>query len=632
MRFLYLFVVALFLGFVTASCSRYRVKEQPQSTSFTLSFEVNSPLRATHKEQQVRHLMAVLFRQEASAWSLSLMKEYDTPLARYALDLKSGSYRMILIANAPDALKNQLKGLSSLTPEQFEQLVVKGAPSADDNEHFIRVSEPQDFDLNADLSLPSIALKRLAARFDLVNHTQQFLLKFITYKARRVESTLGENATPPAALQEADTPYSIDLNPGDSYLEKIYGYETSAPETRFFLEGSFMGQSIKKEVIIPEAIKRNRCYTLTVDSSPEQSGEEAISFSVAVADWQEAPEFVIPREKLWSDKAPESYSLQGANLLFTPNETDPERITLPNAQATTLMLEVLNRGASGAVVSVEGARYDVQEKASSLTSQGKFLQQFTLTIPQNKGGQLTTRITMSNAFAPEHQLSFLLIQPAASTVLPPLVQRPKLPIEYLAENNNPQEVQLISHSAITTYVVPEGWHIPTEREWLSLFLTENVWDTKPKFSTPVTESITIAGVTENYQARYHFKEPSKVQKKAGINTILYAIKCIGGDNSYRMAYRYIFSSKPHPKIEVTVVYLGAKMGNPTTKELERKGFWSENEPITRTLLLPKESAYYWLKNTEGTLLASLWLRSKGAAILPRFTGEEEAYLLLFSNH
>ena len=220
---------------------------------------------------------------------------------------------MFVIGNVESELQSKLYNLTSGTPlSEVQSWIVKnslGSGTADPAK-FVMTSEMVSVNLPAkgapaaNLS-QAIQLKRLAARFDVINEVPGLKLTTVSVANRIVTSTLldvhqtGEKAT-------AATEYNI--TDGKVLLHKIYSYQNSnkggtQDATSFTIQGTYKGKAIKpiqvklQDVTTTEAldVQRNHCYRILLkpagdDFNPIKPNDPSTAWKIVVKvlDWNEA--------------------------------------------------------------------------------------------------------------------------------------------------------------------------------------------------------------------------------------------------------------------------------------------------------------------------------------------------------
>ncbi len=224
-----------------------------------------------------------------------------------------GAAQMFVIANVQEALKTKLEGLTTAsTLADVQKLVVENAlgdkTKAPDN--FLMTSELINVMLPTVGGAPhkvaeAIKLKRLAARFDVINEVPGLTLTTVTVANRVLSSTL-LNVNETGTLATTATDYDVDG--GKQLLHKIYSYQNTnkggaAKATSFIIKGNYGSKAIKdikvdlKNVADGQAldVQRNYCYRILIkpagdDDKPIKPDDPTTAWKVTikVIDWNEA--------------------------------------------------------------------------------------------------------------------------------------------------------------------------------------------------------------------------------------------------------------------------------------------------------------------------------------------------------
>ena len=273
-----------------------------------------------------------------------------------------GSAQMFVIANVQDDLKGQLTSLNtSATLDDVQKLVVKNAlgNNTTNPDKFIMTSEIMNVTLPAVGTTPAsinepIKLKRLAARFDVINEVPGLTLTTVSVANRVTTSTL-LNVNETGTIATTATDYTV--TGGKQLLHKIYSYQNTnkggtTDATSFTLKGNYGGKAIKdikvdlKNVADGQAldVQRNYCYRILIkpandDSKPINPDDPTSAWKVTikVIDWNEAAtdlanysdEDLANQGKNLSDP---TINLNGKNLL---NAVAEYNIDITGTQFTT---------------------------------------------------------------------------------------------------------------------------------------------------------------------------------------------------------------------------------------------------------------------------------------------------------
>ena len=318
--------VLLLLGM--NSCTQERLvtpEAQPEAGAGQLAFSLdNDALRSVPAEAYEKtvdeHSVWCVFVTPATsggAQTVQAAKQaHKTAAGNYSVNAGfAGAAQMFVIGNVESELQTKLYNLTSGTPlSEVQSWIVKNSlgNGTADPAKFVMTSEMVAVNLPAKgapaANLPqAIQLKRLAARFDVINEVPGLKLTTVSVANRIITSTLldvqqtGEKAT-------AATEYNI--TDGKVLLHKIYSYQNSHEggtegATSFTLKGKYNGKEIKPiqvelqsaSDVLPLEVKRNHCYRILLkptgdDFNPIKPDDDpkkvAWKIVVKVLDWNEA--------------------------------------------------------------------------------------------------------------------------------------------------------------------------------------------------------------------------------------------------------------------------------------------------------------------------------------------------------
>ena len=253
----------------------------------------------------------------------------------------SGAAQMFVIGNVESELQTKLYNLTSGTPlSEVQKWIVKNSlgNATTDPAKFVMTSEMVAVNLPAKgapaANLPqAIQLKRLAARFDVINEVPGLKLTTVTVANRIVTSTLLD-------VHQTGTKETTDYDVvgGKVLLHKIYSYQNSHEggtegATSFTLKGKYNGKEIKPiqvelqsaSDVLPLEVKRNHCYRILLkptgdDFNPIKPDDPSTAWKIVVKvlDWNEAADLGnYSDEDLANlgDKPDPTINLEGVNLL-----------------------------------------------------------------------------------------------------------------------------------------------------------------------------------------------------------------------------------------------------------------------------------------------------------------------------
>ena len=327
-------LVGVLLLLTLGSCSKesqLAPETQPEAGVGQLTFKLNKdalrsvPAEAFEKEVDPNSVWCVFLTSAGSGTQTvqTAKPAYKTPAGNYSVNAGFvGAAQMFVIGNVESDLQSKLNNLTSgTTLEQVQKWIVKnslGNGSADPAK-FVMTSDLVNVTLPAvgaaptNLSTP-IVLKRLAARFDVINEVPELELTTVTVANRILSSTLF-NVSQTGTEVAATTDYTVDG--GKQLLHKIYSYQNTnkggtTGATSFTLKGTYGGKAIKdiqvdlKNVADgqPLDVQRNYCYRIILkptgdndkpinpDPNPDPSHPTkptpAWKVTIKVIDWNEA--------------------------------------------------------------------------------------------------------------------------------------------------------------------------------------------------------------------------------------------------------------------------------------------------------------------------------------------------------
>ena len=323
-------LVGVLLLLTMGSCSKesqLTPEAQPEAGAGQLAFKLdNDALRSVPAEDFEKAVdpnsvwCVFLTSAGSGAQTVQTAKPaYKTPAGNYSVNAGFvGAAQMFVIGNVESELQSKLYNLTSgTTLEQVQKWIVKnslGNGSANPSK-FVMTSDLVNVTLPAvgaaptNLSTP-IVLKRLAARFDVINEVPGLELNTVTVANRILSSTLF-NVSQTGTEVAATTDYTVDG--GKQLLHKIYSYQNTnkggaTGATSFTLKGTYGGKAIKdiqvdlKNVADsqPLDVQRNYCYRIILkptgddgkpvnpDPSHPTKPTPAWKVTIKVIDWNEA--------------------------------------------------------------------------------------------------------------------------------------------------------------------------------------------------------------------------------------------------------------------------------------------------------------------------------------------------------
>ena len=319
-------LVGVLLLLTLGSCSKespLTPEAQPETGAGQLAFSLdNDALRSIPAEAYEKavdeHSVWCVFVTPTGAGGAQTVQAakqaHKTAAGSYSVNAGfAGAAQMFVIGNVESELQSKLYNLTSGTPlSEVQSWIVKNSlgNGTADPAKFVMTSEMLPVNLPAkgapaaNLS-QAIQLKRLAARFDVINEVPGLKLTTVSVANRIITSTLldvhqtGEKAA-------AATEYNIP--DGKVLLHKIYSYQNSnkggtQDATSFTIQGTYKGKAIKpiqvklQDATTTEAldVQRNHCYRILLkptgdDFKPIKPDDPSTAWRIVVKvlDWNEA--------------------------------------------------------------------------------------------------------------------------------------------------------------------------------------------------------------------------------------------------------------------------------------------------------------------------------------------------------
>ena len=319
-------LMGVLLLLTLGSCSKESQlipEAEPEAGAGQLAFSLDNdalrsvPAEAYEKAVDEHSVWCVFVTPATSGGSQTVQaakQAHKTAAGSYSVNAGfAGAAQMFVIGNVESELQSKLYNLTSGTPlSEVQSWIVKNSlgNGTADPAKFVMTSEMVAVNLPAKgapaANLPqAIQLKRLAARFDVINEVPGLKLTTVSVANRIVTSTLldvqqtGEKAT-------AATEYNIA--DGKVLLHKIYSYQNSHEggtegATSFTLKGKYNGKEIKPiqvelqsaSDVLPLEVKRNHCYRILLkptgdDFKPIKPNDPSTAWKIVVKvlDWNEA--------------------------------------------------------------------------------------------------------------------------------------------------------------------------------------------------------------------------------------------------------------------------------------------------------------------------------------------------------
>ena len=350
-------LVGVLLLLTLGSCSKesqLTPEAQPEAGAGQLAFSLdNDALRSVPAEAYEKavdeHSVWCVFVTPTGAGGAQTVQAakqaHKTAAGNYSVNAGfAGAAQMFVIGNVESELQTKLYNLTSGTPlSEVQSWIVKNSlgNGTADPAKFVMTSEMVAVNLPAKgapaANLPqAIQLKRLAARFDVINEVPGLKLTTVSVANRIVTSTLLDVQQ---TGEKAATATEYTITDGKVLLHKIYSYQNSnkggtQDATSFTIQGTYKGKAIKpisvklQDATTTEAldVQRNHCYRILLkpagdDFNPIKPDDPSTAWKIVVKvlDWNEATDLGNytdeDLEALGTVTADPTVNLSGKNLL-----------------------------------------------------------------------------------------------------------------------------------------------------------------------------------------------------------------------------------------------------------------------------------------------------------------------------
>ena len=351
-------LVGVLLLLTLGSCSKesqLTPEAQPEAGAGQLAFSLGNdalrsvPAEAYEKAVDPNSVWCVFLTSAGSGGAQTVQaakQAHKTAAGSYSVNAGfAGAAQMFVIGNVESELQSKLYNLTSGTPlSEVQSWIVKNSlgNGTADPAKFVMTSGMVDVTLPAKgapaANLPqAIQLKRLAARFDVINEVPGLKLTTVSVANRIVTSTLLDVHQ---TGNKVTTDY--DVVGGKVLLHKIYSYQNSnkggtQDAISFTIQGTYNGKAIKpisvklQDATTTEAldVKRNHCYRILLkptgdDFKPIKPDDPSTAWKIVVKvlDWNEAADL--------GNYSDEDLEALGTDLSNTVN---PSGVNLLNAVA-----------------------------------------------------------------------------------------------------------------------------------------------------------------------------------------------------------------------------------------------------------------------------------------------------------
>ena len=345
------------------------------------------------KESHISNVLAVLFDKETGFYKT--VEANGATNGQYEFNVeRDGSYDIYFVANADAALKAKLQGITAGTKitgsdNVLENIIATQDPGAD-NEFPMFCTAPASVDkliVKDEKDLGTIAMRRLAARFDIINNAPGITVTGITLKNSAKQSSLAvrnaEDADADASEWYTDKRYDASTAgwPADfkcemtadavvpvKFEQTIYSYEnlsgtagfsaTNRPviEVEYLEEDGQTKRTHDIELKEPKsgeilALQRNHLYRITLNY------EYDLDFDLTVLDWDDSETFEYPDIPIITEP-------ENPLLSITPEQQQEmnSRLIVKGLTIKNYKLDISNRKLSNAfcgasVINTSDSRY-----------------------------------------------------------------------------------------------------------------------------------------------------------------------------------------------------------------------------------------------------------------------------------
>lgn len=572
--------------------------ETPAKKDFTTT--------ALEREKTISSLYAVAFNKADDSFYKAIKIETSSTADAYEFNMgRGGSYKLLLVANADEALAQKLEALtSSSTLTDFSALVATQTPgeSAEATD-FLMVSE-----INNEVSvtahnttqLGTIELNRLAARFDFYNQVKGFKMTKITFKNRAMSSLLAESGDASSITISHDKVYTSanGLNPL-SAVGVIYGYEDAKlGDCELVLEGIYNGKDLKEQTIKfdKKIIERNHLYNIIltdnesgITPSPDDPTDENEKYkiNIHVAVWNDAETFGFVGAQLVNKDAP-TFEASGAGVTTIPATKTDFAVVKTFNKATTVTILATSASSSDSQLICDGdlpSGWHIVDKGDKDISHknGRLTHQFTIEMNANTTeNDYVCKFKVANIFNPSASVSFTVQQNRIPIPVPPN------PLKYVAEYNLASAGKFTTEHSIVDYkngwfnwqqvhdnkIAPDGYHVPSADEIRSIVTNKNAYD---NIINGAEGTITIHGNTIS-DGTYDTKKMAK--------NLVYALRFKNSDGKVGVntcAFRYYWED--NKGVNVTCRALGADLSC-NINIISEEEYWKSNKKNDITRFFP----------------------------------------------
>lgn len=374
-------------------------------------------------------LYAVVFDTQGKFSKTYAITDYNAADGSCSFTLDAaGAYYGYIVANTSKGTALQGLSAGTSTEDDFYNIVEDTDPGASlaASTHFLMISKRTLFDVDGEnaTTLDPISLYRAVARIDIdVTAIPGLEITEVTVENRYIKSLLVRGTSPDPLTTATDTkvytrgtgagqvdaiaagPSATALVTDQQWQGVIYGYENTGTNTIVKITHTMNGVASTTTVDFSAynsgagmALKRNNIYTVKLTDGAGDGTLRDINATILVTDWDESTSLKYteltdnakPDFKVVSSHSASVYGADGD----AATKLNPGKVLAKKSDATTeIELEVTSNGKVASVVSFldkngspydfTGAGGDITQTGATTLVDGKIVQNFTITIPQD---------------------------------------------------------------------------------------------------------------------------------------------------------------------------------------------------------------------------------------------------------
>lgn len=235
-------------------------------------------------ECSTERAIVAFFKNNETLYSVVEGERYGKNMYRTIIH-DPGYYGLIVIANAPESLKETLLSLpeGEIDMKTFRDIVSQEEPRTDGD--FLMVGESYAEVGNDWISL-KVDVLRLQARIDMINGVPGMVISKVTFKNRGVKTSINHKLFTQDMVK--DTEYTDFEGEGDivdysAYVGKIYSYANTSSEyaPEIVVDYTLNGTegSVTADFSAVGGVEAGKLYSVVL------SGKETVGFEVAEENW-----------------------------------------------------------------------------------------------------------------------------------------------------------------------------------------------------------------------------------------------------------------------------------------------------------------------------------------------------------